>query len=431
MTGAPLPFLDELRSCIQARQADGQGLAILLVDCGLIARIDAAWGYTVGDAVRESIIESLRADVLRPDDLVGPMGRDEIACVLVTIGDPAVPHLAAEKILRTLKAPLWIGEDEIFTGASVGVVVFPHDGDAADTLLQRARSASLDARSAPGRVATWSPARGEQLVQDLVFESRLRSAVMDDTLEMTFKPQYDLKLGPIMGAQIGLGWRGSGGTPAGAGISPEQAFATAEAAGHVSALVSSILNRSLRNISEFRYSAGLDLNVCVPLPARALLQSELPEVVQRALGTWRLRAGRLCLQLSGTALLATNALARRTLLELKKLGVRLSINDPQMAITSLLFLATLPFQEILLDVSPAATPASPDGSDAAAVDGEKAGRILGALIELAQHLSLDVVAVGVEDDDAEGRLKALGCEFMQADFKGPALDSAGFVQRYG
>ena len=424
MTGAPLPFLDELRSCIEARQVDGQGLAILLVDCGLIARVDAAWGYHVGDAVRESIIESLRADVLRPDDLVGTMGRDEIACVLATTGDPAVPHLAAEKILRTLKAPLWIGEDEIFTDASVGVVVFPHDGGAADTLLQRARSASLDARSDPGRVATWSPARCEQVVQDLLFESRLRSAVMDDALEMSFKPQYDLKLGPIMGAQIGLGWRAlggpAGGTPAGAGISPERAFAAAEAAGVVSELVSSILNRSLRNISEFRYSTGLDLNVCVPFPARALLQPELPEVVQRALGTWRLRAGRLCLQISGTALLATNALARDTLLELKKVGVRLSINDPQMAITSLRFLATLPFQEILLDVSPAA-----------AADGEKAGRILGALIELAHHLSLAVVAVGVADDDTEGRLKALGCEFMQADFKGPALDSAGFVQRYG
>lgn len=85
----------------------------------------------------------------------------------------------------------------------------------------------------------------------------------------------------------------------------------------------------------------------------------------------------------------------------------------------------------MLDVSPAAAPVSPDGADAAAADAEKAGRILGALIELAHHLSLDVVAVGVEDDAAESRLKALGCEFMQADFKGPALDAAGFVQRYG
>lgn len=351
MTGAPSSFLDGLRSCIEERQADGQGLAILLVDCGLISRIDAAWGYHVGDAVRESIVESLRADVLRPGDLVAPAGRDEIACVLATTGDPAVPLLAAEKILRTLKAPLWVGEDEIFSDASVGVVTFPHDGDVAEALLQRARSASLDARSDPGRIANWSPARGEQAVQDLVVESRLRSAVTDDTLEMTFRPQYDLKLGPIMGAQIGLGWPAlvgsaggpAGGTPAGKAITPEQAFAAAEAAGVVSELVSSILNRSLRNISEFRYSTGLDLHVCVPLPARALLQPELPEVVQRALGTWRLRAGRLCLQISGTALLATDPLARRTLLELKKVGVRLSISDPHMGISSLLFLATLPF----------------------------------------------------------------------------------------
>ena len=99
------------------RRADGRGLAVLLVDCGLIARIDAVWGYHVGDAVRDRVADTLRSDVLRPGDVVGQLGRDDIACILATVDDPSVPLLAGDKLLRALKAPLWMGEDEIFTNA--------------------------------------------------------------------------------------------------------------------------------------------------------------------------------------------------------------------------------------------------------------------------------------------------------------------------
>jgi EAL domain-containing protein (putative c-di-GMP-specific phosphodiesterase class I) len=119
--------------------------------------------------------------------------------------------------------------------------------------------------------------------------------------------------------------------------------------------------------------------------------------------------------------LGADAAARETLLRLKELGVKLSIDDAGLALSSLFPLATLPFHEIKIDVSVARDPAGAPKSE----------RILQSLIELAHQLKLDVVAVGAADDAAADRLKALGCDYMQADYKGPALDPEDFVARFG
>jgi len=414
---AEIPFLEALRGRIAERRADGRNLAVLLMKCGVMGQINALWGYQVGDAVRARIAASLRADVLRPDDLVGDMGPDDIACVLSTVEGPAVALLAAEKILRVVAAPLWMGEEEIYTRPAIGIAMYPDHGDEAESLVQRAKSACVAARDIAGRIAVYAGDRENPGQARFMYENRLRTAVAEDALELLFQPQYDLRLGQIMGADSLLRGR-----DAKLGVVPaEDAFAAAESAGVVTELVSSILNRALRNVSEFRYSAGLDLRIGVNIPGRVLLHTELPEVVERALRTWSLRPGRLVIEIGETSVLRADAAARETLVRLKALGVKLSIDDAGQALSSLFWLATLPFQEIKIDVAAA--------SDLA--DVQKSERILQSLIELAHHLRLDVVAVGVADDAAAGRLKELGCDYMQADYRGPALDPKGFVERYG
>ena len=414
---AEIPFLEALRGRVAERRADGRNLAVLLMKCGVMGQINALWGYQVGDAVRARIAASLRADVLRPDDLVGDMGPDDIACVLSTVEGPAVALLAAEKILRVVAAPLWMGEEEIYTRPAIGIAMYPDHGDEAESLVQRAKSACVAARDIAGRIAVYAGDRENPGQARFMYENRLRTAVAEDALELLFQPQYDLRLGQIMGADSLLRGR-----DAKLGVVPaEDAFAAAESAGVVTELVSSILNRALRNVSEFRYSAGLDLRIGVNIPGRVLLHTELPEVVERALRTWSLRPGRLVIEIGETSVLRADVAARETLVRLKALGVKLSIDDAGQALSSLFWLATLPFQEIKIDVAAA--------SDLAGV--QKSERILQSLIELAHHLRLDVVAVGVADDAAAGRLKELGCDYMQADYRGPALDPKGFVERYG
>jgi EAL domain-containing protein (putative c-di-GMP-specific phosphodiesterase class I) len=293
----------------------------------------------------------------------------------------------------------------------------PAHGDAAQLLLQRAKSACVIARGLTGHISVYAEGEENPEASRLLYENQLRTAVTEDEFDLVFQPQYDLRLGQIMGAETLLRWR-----DAARGVIPaEDAYAVAESAGVVAELVSSVLNRALRNCSEFRYSAGLDLRISVNLPGRVLLHGELPEVVERALRTWNLRPGRLVLAIGETSVLGADAVARETLGRLKDLGVKLSIGDANLALSSLFGLATLPFQEIKIDVAAARDLA----------DEPKSERILQSLIELAHHLQLEVVAVGVADDAAAARLKELGCDYMQADYKGPALDPADFVARFG
>jgi diguanylate cyclase (GGDEF)-like protein len=411
------PFLDALDSIIEKRRRDGTNLAVLITDCGVISRIDATWGYRVGDAVRNRIAASLRIDVLRPDDLVGELGRDDFACVLSTVEGPAVALLAAKKTLRALDMPFWIGEEEIYASPAIGIAMYPAHGDRAEVLLQKAKSACIRARELSTRVADYAEDRDNSAASKLLYDNHLRTAVSEDALELVFQPQYDLRLGQVMGAEGLLRWR----DPALGMIDAEQAFAAADAADKVTDLVSSILNRALRNVSEFRYSAGLDLRIGVRLPARALRHPELLDVVQRALGTWSRRPGTLILGIAETTVLGEEPVTRETLGRLKELGVKLSIDDPDVTISSLFGLAGMPFQEIRIDVSAArdltGTP--------------KSEHILQSMIAMAHLLRLDVVAVGVADDAAATRLKELGCDYMQADFKGPALEPQQFVERFG
>jgi diguanylate cyclase (GGDEF)-like protein len=412
-----IPFLEALRAQVEGRRADGGNLAVLLIECGVISRIDAVWGYQVGDSVRARVASLLRTDVLRPGDLVGDMGRDDFACVLSVVDGPDVALLAAKKSLRVLNTPFWIGDDEIYASPSIGIAMFPAHGDQPEALLQRAKSACALARGLDGSIAGYGSDSHSLAASRLLYENRLRTAVADDEINLVFQPQYDLRLGQVMGAEGLLRWR----DPALGLIPAEHAFAAAESADVVIQLLSSILNRALRNISEFRYSAGLDLRVGVKLPARVLRHAELLDVVERALGTWSRRPGTLILEIGETAVLGAEAVTRDTLGRLKELGVKLSIDDPGMAFSSLFWLATMPFQEIKIDVSAA--------SDL--TGGPKSEHILQSIIDLAHHLRLAVVAVGVADDEAAARLKEMGCDFMQADYKGPALAPAAFVERFG
>jgi diguanylate cyclase (GGDEF)-like protein len=412
---AEIPFIDQLRGCVDERKSDGQGLALLLVDCGLIERVDALWGYQVGDAVRARIVATLREEVLRPGDFIGELGRDDLAYVLSAIEGPQMALLAAEKLLRTMSAPLWLGEEEVYASPSIGIAACQGQGGNAESLMRQAKSACVAACGLAGHIAFYDPAQ-DSGASRLVQESRMRSAIAEDALELVFQPQIDLRFGQIMGMESMLRWSdGTRGL-----VSMREAIAAAEAGGLVTKLISSVLNRALRNCSEFRQSAGLDLRVAVNLPARSLLLPELPDLIERALRTWALRAGRLVLEIQDVGVLETFPEAHAAVQRLHEMGIKLSIDDARAPLSSLFWLATMPFKELKINLS-----LTPDWMAHPRSDG-----VLRSLIELAHRLELEVVAFGARDEAAAARLAELGCDFMQADFRGPPVDPQEFVAKF-
>jgi diguanylate cyclase (GGDEF)-like protein len=409
-------FMARLDACVGERLADGQQMALLFVDCGVISRIDGVWGYMIGDGVRDRLGARLRNEVLREHDLLGDPGRDEFACVLATVQSPGVALLAAEKILRTLDAPLWVDVDEVYARPAVGIAVFPDHGDNPVSLLRRARTASRAARERPERFAVYAAEQERDEAELLLYENRLRAAIAQDALDIVFQPQVDLRSGLIVGAESQLRWRDSdlGSVPV------DKAIAAAESAGLVNEVTLWLVNGALRNCREFRDAAGLDLRVGVNLSAKSLRQSDLPEFVTSALKTWNLRPSRLVLEITETAILARSLESVETLQHLSEAGVRLCLDDPGAGYASLSWLATLPFHELKIDLA----------SVGSITQAPQKLALVQSLIEFAHRLKLEVVVAGVEDEATAARLKALRCDIMQGSFVGAPLDAAGFVKQH-
>jgi diguanylate cyclase (GGDEF)-like protein len=414
--GGMAAFMARLDAALAARVA-GTQIALLAVDCGVIARIDAVWGYEVGDAVRERMRARLASEVLRERDLLGEPGRDEFACAFLDVqGGEGVALLAAEKILRTLDAPLWVDVEELYARPAVGIALFPDHAASASELLQRARTASRAARERPGRCA---PYQGDQEGLDaelFVYENRLRAAIAQNALDIVFQPQFDQHTGLIVGADSQLRWRdaGLGAVPA------AKAIAAAESAGLVNEVTLWLVNGALRNCRQFRDAAGLDLRVGVTLSAKSLRQSDLPDFIASALKTWNLRPSRLALEITETAVFAQSLESVETLQRLRELGVRLCLDDPGAGYASLAWLSTLPFHEWRIDLA--------NIGDIA--DSQAHLALVRALSELAHRLKLEVLVAGVEDAASAEKLKTLGCDILQGPHFGKPVESPEFIKSY-
>jgi diguanylate cyclase (GGDEF)-like protein len=409
-------FMTQIDDCVAARLVDGQQMALLFVDCGVVGRIDGVWGYGVGDGVRDRLGARLRTEVLREQDLLGHPGRDEFACVLAGVQSAGVATLAAEKMLRSLDQPLWVDVDEIYARPAVGIAVYPEHGASAVELLQRARVASRAARERPERFAAYSADQERSEIELLLYENRLRAAIAQDALDIVFQPQRDLRTGLVVGAECQLRWR-----DASLGAVPvEQAIAAAESAGLVNEVTLWLVNGALRNCRQFRDAAGLDLRVGVALSAKSLRQPDLPDFVGSALKTWNLRPSRLTLEITETAVLARSLESVETLKRLREAGVRLCLNDPGAGYASLAWLATLPFHEIRIDLAHIGD----------LVDSPQHLALLHSLAELAHRLKMEVLVAGVDDEATAALLKPLGCDLLQGAVVGAPLEAPAFIKNF-
>jgi diguanylate cyclase (GGDEF)-like protein len=410
------PFVEQLRQRVEARAADGRPLAVLYVDCGVIARVDGVWGFHAGDAVRARIFGRMKSDVLRPRDLLGEIGRDEFACVIDTLDGPGLADLAAQKTLRTLSAPLRSTDTEVYAKPAIGIALYPEHGRSAASLLQHAKVACLAAGDTVERIAVYSEQQEDPHARLMLHEGRLRAAIEASTLELAFQPQVRLSDRRIVGVESLLRWNDAvlGAVP------PGRAIAVADSAGLANEITWWVVNNALRHCAEFR-SRGLDLRVSVNLTAHNLRERDLPDFVDRALRTWGLAGERLVIEVAETAVIGAGDAIAESFARLKALGVRLAIDDFGTGYSSMNYLATMPFDEMKIDLSFV--------SDMARVPQHE--RIVRSLIHLAHELGLVVVAEGVEDAAVAARLTELGCDLMQGYFTSAPLDPEGLLAAYG
>jgi diguanylate cyclase (GGDEF)-like protein len=401
-------FMEIFRTTIESHRQEGKQLGLLLLHVAKVKQLDHLLGLQRGEAFMLRVIRRLREGVLRKQDQLGRVSRDQFACLLPRIAGEGVAILAANKILGALEAPIPIGDREFAPDVVIGIAMYPEHGTDPQTLVRNGTLAVRAARGAAERIAVYDPAHSESEERNVQYEARLRHALEENALRLAFEPQLDLSTGRIAGLACMLRW-----TDDELGeVSEARAVEAAETSGLIRELTWWIFNSALRLCAEFA-RAGLELPIGLKVTASSLLQPDFPEFVGRALGTWKVPPERLVIEIHEAALVGGIEQVKETLARLKALGLRLGIDGFGTGSSSLSNLAQLPLDEVKVgatfvsDMRQAAFHA----------------KIVRSLAHLARDLGFRVTAEGVEDAETALALSTLGCERIQGGYVGRPLSA--------
>jgi diguanylate cyclase (GGDEF)-like protein len=396
----------------QARRSAGT-LALLLLDLDRFKQINDSLGHEVGDRVLLDCADRLKT-CLRQGDVVARMGGDQFA-LLVHEADGRGAEATARRVLDAVSQPCAVDGLQFTLTCSVGVALFPADGADAEQLVRHAESAMQRAKQG-GRASF----RFHQAHQDADMRQRMRldhamrQALASQRFRLHYQPQIDLKTGNVVGAEALIRWR----DPELGEISPGQFVPVAEETGFIIAIGDWVLEQAVRQAARWR-DDGFALPVSVNVSALQFQQADFIDRVHSVLREHQLAGALLELELTESILVhdANEALAR--LSRLSQLGVRLAIDDFGTGYSSLAYLKRFPIDRLKIDRSfVKGLPA--DDSD---------GAIVRAIVQLAQALSMKVIAEGVETEPQRAFLLELGCDEFQGFLYAPALDALSFEQR--
>lgn len=405
-------FMDIFRGAIVDHQQEGRQLGLLLIQIGKVEQVDRLLGLQKGEAFMLRVTRRMREGVLRKQDQLGRVSRDQLACLLPYIAGEGVAILAANKILGALESPVPIGEQSFVPDAVIGIAVFPEHGAEPQALVRNGKLAARAARGASERVAVYDPSHGENEELKMRYEARLRHALEQGTLDLAFEPQLDLASGRIGGLDCVLSWRDEEFGP----VSEAQASATAEGSGMVREVTWWLFNNALRLSAEFARS-GLQVPVSLKITSTSLMQPDFPEFVGRALRTWSVPPKHLVIGIHESAFAGGIEQVKETLTRLKSHGLRLGIDGFGTGSSSLSNLAQLPLDEMRLAATFVA-------------DMQRTGpheKIVRSLIHLARDLGLHVVAEGVDDAETALALSILGCERIQGEYVSAPLGAQELI----
>jgi diguanylate cyclase (GGDEF)-like protein len=388
--------------------------AVLLLDLDRFKEINDTLGHAAGDAVLQEVGSRLSA-IAGDGACVARLGGDEFAVIMVG-ADLRDATRFAEEIRAALIAPLDVIGVTLTIDASIGIALAPDHGSNIASLLRRADVAMYEAKDIHGGVAVYSPDRDHHSAERLALVADLRSAIANGDLVLAYQPKTQTVGRDVHGVEALVRWR----HPVRGLIPPDDFIGIAEQTGLIGPLTEWVLTTALRQCRTW-LEQGLDLGVAVNISPRTLHDPSFTALLSGLLTESRVPASRLTLEITEGALMDDPERAIDVLWELRRAGVRLSVDDLGVGHSSLAYLKRLPVHEIKIDKS-FVTGMVDDADDEA---------IVTAVIGMVHKLRMTVVAEGVEDERTLLRLGELGADVAQGYWMSrpvPADDVASWIE---
>lgn len=399
LTGLPnrALFSERLQQAISEALRLSSALSVMMMDLDRFKYVNDTLGHHIGDLLLHEVGNRLRASLPSTSDTIARLGGDEFAVLLPT-DDAQSAQLVATRLLEALEHPLMIEGQIVDVGASIGIVSYPINGTDMNTLLRRADVAMYTAKRANLGFALYDERDDQHSAERLSLMSELRQAVERDELKLYYQPKVDLATRSVKYVEALVRWD----HPTRGFISPDEFIPFAEQTGYIKVISRWVIDRAVRQCGLWR-AMGLELDVSINVSARDLINSGLPETVDRILKKYDVSPRWIWIEITESAILDDPNHAIETLDRLHALGVRLSVDDFGTGYSSLSYLKRMPVDELKIDKSFVIGMAD-DGDDEI---------IVRSTIDLGHNMGLKVVAEGVESEAMLERLKVLRCDLAQ------------------
>lgn len=392
-------FNDRLQQAMAAaRLGDGQ-LAVLLFNVDRLSRINDSLGHAAGDAVLREVARRV-GRIAGPTDTLARLSGDEFVLLLTNCKDNDDIILAARRLIDAIAQPHSVGEHDVVVTGSVGISIFPRDGNAPGDLLKAADAALTEMKGA-GRngFRFFKGEMNAQALRWLALETRLRRAIERDELALHYQPQVSRIDGSVVGMEALLRWRSEEiGT-----VSPADFIPLAEDTGLIHPIGEWVIRQACLQNKAWQNAGLPPVRVAVNVSANQFKSGSVSTVVRKALAESGLAPRYLEVELTESVMLGDSSVAETEMAELRALGVSLSLDDFGTGYSSLGYLSRFPLDKLKIDQTFVRNITTEQRSAA----------IAQATIALAQGLSLSVVAEGVETIGQRDFLGLIGCDVMQ------------------
>jgi len=416
LTGLPnrLLFKDRLTVALSHAQRDKTRLAVLFLDLDRFKVINDSLGHNIGDQLLQSVANRIQRG-LRDSDTVARLGGDEFTLLLphLSRSDDAAP--IAQKLLESLRQPLLLEGREFLITTSIGISLYPEDGMDAETLIKNADTAMYQAKE-QGRdnYQLFNAFVNAKALQRISLEHGLRRALPNGELAIHYQPIYDFRAGRITGMEALMRWT----HPEMGSIPPTTFIPLAEATGVMQPIGAWAMREACAQAKEWHDAGFRHLSLAVNLSVTQLQQPDLVARVREILEETGLQPRLLELEITESSAMQSPETSIRTLYDLKKLGVRISLDDFGTGHSSLSYLKRFPIDTLKIDQSFVRDITS--DPDTAA--------IVTAIIAMAHSLRLKVIAEGVEFSEQAKFLKRYACDQMQGFLIKPPVPAPQFLE---
>ncbi len=404
LTSLPNPALlrDRAAQALAFARADDSLLAVLCLDLDRFKNINESLGHAMGDQLLQAVVQRLN-QILRPTDTFSRLGGDNFILLLPELAAVSEAAQLARQWIALIEEPFNIDGHTLSISASVGVSIFPEDGDDFDTLLKKSDTALYHAKeSGRGTFRFFKESMDANMLEQLALETQLRLAIEREQLSLHYQPQMDLHSGELIGVEALLRWQ----HPEQGMISPGRFIPIAEASGLIIPIGRWVLREACRQNREWQQQGLPPMVVSVNLSALQFRRDDPVDLVADVLDETGLHPRWLELELTESILMDNQQAALDVMRRLKAMGVHLAIDDFGTGYSSLSYLTRFAVDKLKIDQAFVRdVNRNPDDAN-----------IVRAIIQLGHNLNLKVIAEGTETAEQIALLKREGCDQAQGYF---------------